>query len=215
MNKKLLTIPAAVTAIATAAAIALAGCSSDSGQGTMPGMSHGSTGPMSSGAPSSMSPDASADHNAADIMFAQMMIPHHAQAVEMSDLMLSKADIPQAVATLATRIKAAQAPEIQQMEDWLKSWNQPTGMMTDHAMPGNSMTGMVDQADLEKLKAAQGTEAVRLFLTQMIAHHEGAIAMAKTETTSGKHADAVALSKAIITAQEAEIVEMKALLAAL
>jgi uncharacterized protein (DUF305 family) len=211
VNKKLLTIPA--TAIA--ATIALAGCSTGSGQGTMPGMSHGSSGPMSSGAASNMAPDASADHNAADIMFAQMMIPHHAQAVEMSDLMLAKADLPQAVASLAARIKAAQAPEIQQMEDWLKRWNQPTGMMTDHAMPGSSMMGMVDQADLDKLKAAQGTEAVRLFLSQMIAHHEGAIAMAKTETSSGKHADAVTLSKAIITAQEAEILEMKALLAAL
>lgn len=57
-----------------------------------------------------------------------MMVPHHAQAVEMSDLMLTKEGIPAAVTGLATRIKAAQGPEIEKMTGWLKSWNQPTEM---------------------------------------------------------------------------------------
>ena len=76
----------------------------------------------------------------------------------------------------------------------------------------NGMNGMMSDADMKELDAAQGTEAAKLFLTQMIAHHQGAIMMAKTETTGGKNPDAVGLSKAIVTAQEAEIQEMQALL---
>jgi len=208
MNTQKLSLAAA----ALAAALSLTGCAAGAGTGTTPshGMNHGSSSPMSS-----MMPDASADHNAADIMFAQMMIPHHAQAVEMSEIMLAKTGIPASVASLATRIKAAQAPEIEQMTDWLEDWNQPTGMMTGHAMHGGDMAGMVSAEDLDKLKAAQGTEAAKLFLTQMIAHHEGAIAMAQTEVESGEFTKTIELAKAIITSQQAEIEEMKELLAAL
>lgn len=212
MNKKLL--PLFIPAVA--AVLALAGCSTGTSNQPMSGMDHGSSGPMAGSSPmSSMMPDASADHNAADIMFSQMMIPHHSQAVEMSDIMLAKTGLPAAVTSLATRIKEAQAPEIEQMTAWLKSWNQPTNMMSGHSMPGAGMSGMVDSEDLDKLKSAQGDEAVKLFLTQMVAHHEGAIAMAKTEVDSGKYSESIALAQAIITSQEAEIVEMKDLLATL
>lgn len=80
---------------------------------------------------------------------------------------------------------------------------------------GHGMDGMVTDADMTKLGTAQGTEAARLFLTQLIAHHQGVIMMAKTETTTGKNADAVQLSKDIVSAQEAEIREMQKLLAEL
>jgi uncharacterized protein (DUF305 family) len=209
--KKTLTISAA----AIAAAITLAGCSSpgsgpgSSESGSMPGMNHGSSGMSSSPAPA-----ASEEFNDADTMFAQMMIPHHAQAVEMSDIMLKKDGLPAAVTDLATRIKAAQGPEIEKMTEWLQSWGQPTGAPTDMAA-GHSMSGMMGEEDLSKLEAAQGTEAAQLFLTQMIAHHEGAVAMAQTETTDGKSTAAVQLSKDIVTSQEAEIQEMKDLLATL
>ena len=76
-------------------------------------------------------------------------------------------------------------------------------------------TGMMGDDDLKKLDAAQGTDAAKLFLAQMIAHHEGAVMMAKTESSQGKNPDAISLSKAIVTAQEAEIQEMKDLLASL
>jgi uncharacterized protein (DUF305 family) len=202
MTKKLLTL----SATAIAAAIALAGCGTGGGPGSsgtsMPGMDHG-------GSSSSSAPSAATDHNAADVTFAQMMIPHHAQAVEMSDMILMKQDIPAEVTDLATKIKAAQGPEIETMTGWLKSWNEPT-------MPsGHSMEGMVGEEDMKKLEAAQGTEAAKLFLSQMVAHHEGAVTMAKTEGTAGKNADAVSLSKAIVTAQEAEIQEMQKLLGTL
>ncbi|MCO4255570.1 DUF305 domain-containing protein [Pseudarthrobacter cellobiosi] len=211
MNKKFLSL----SATAIAAALALAGCStgtsgssatssSASTGSSMPGMDHG-TGMMSSSAPA-----AAAEHNAPDTMFAQGMIPHHEQAVEMSEMMLQKKDIPASVTDLATRIKAAQAPEIETMTGWLKSWNEPATMGAGH-----TMNGMMGEDDLKQLEAAQGTEAAKLFLKQMIAHHEGAVTMAKTETAQGKNADAINLSKNIVTAQEAEIKEMQDLLATL
>ena len=209
--KKTLTISAA----AIAAAIALAGCSAGSDAGSsatsMPGMNHGGSAMPS---PSGPTTSAAAGFNDADTMFAQMMIPHHAQAVTMSDIMLKKEGIPSAVTDLATKIKAAQGPEIEKMTGWLTSWGQPTQMPTD--MPSaHSMEGMMGDDDMAKLETAQGGEAAKLFLTQMIAHHEGAVMMAKTETTDGENADAVQLSKDIVSSQEAEIQEMKDLLATL
>ncbi|QDG87091.1 DUF305 domain-containing protein [Pseudarthrobacter sp. NIBRBAC000502770] len=199
--KKILTI----SATALAAAIALAGCSAGSSGGSMPGMNHGSSGTSSSSAPA-----AAADHNAADTMFTQGMIPHHTQAVEMSDMMLKKQGIDPKVTALATKIKADQGPEITTMTGWLKTWNEPSQMSGGH-----SMTGMMGEEDMGKLQTAQGTDAAKLFLTQMIAHHQGAVMMAKTEESGGKNTDAVALSKNIVVSQQAEIQEMKDLLGTL
>jgi len=200
MNKKRFIVPGA----ALAGLIAFASCASNPASDSMPGMDHGNT-----TAPANSS---TSEHNAADTMFAQMMIPHHAQAVEMSDAMLAKKDIPASVIALATKIKAAQAPEIDKMTAWLKSWNE-SSTMSGHG--GHSMDGMLSDAELLKLDGSQGMEAAKLFLSQMIAHHEGAVTMAKTETSQGKNPDAVQLSKDIVTSQEQEIQEMKDLLAGL
>lgn len=214
MTKNFLTLSAA----SIAAAIALAGCATGTTPGStgssMPGMGHGS----SSSAPANNAPVAGAERNAADVMFAQMMIPHHAQAVKMSDTMLAKKDVPAEVTALATKIKAAQGPEIETMTGWLTSWNEPTQAPAGHDMSTHGtggMDGMMSDADMTKLDTAQGTDAARLFLTQMIAHHEGAVMMAKTETTEGKNPEAISLSKTIVAAQETEIQEMQALLAKL
>lgn len=225
MNKKSLTF----STVGIAAAIALAGCSGGSGgspttTGSAPG-SAPATASASSGSSASSAPVAG-EHNVADTMFAQQMIPHHAQAVQMSDLMLAKKDIPADVTALAKRIRDAQAPEIETMAGWLKSWNEPTEAaggrnMSTHGsgmggMDGmDGMGGMMSDADLQKLDAAQGTEAAKLFLTQMTVHHQGAIMMARMEERNGRNPDAVALAKTIHTAQQKEIQEMKDLLAAL
>lgn len=213
MTNKFLTL----SATAIAAALALAGCSTGtsgssatssspaSTGNSMPGMDHNGSGMMSSSGPA-----ASTEHNDADTMFVQGMIPHHEQAVKMSETMLQKKDIPAAVTDLATRIKAAQAPEIETMTGWLKSWNESATMGAGH-----SMNGMMGDDDLRQLDTAQGTEAAKLFLKQMIVHHQGAVMMAKTETSQGKNADAIKLSKEIVTAQESEIKEMQDLLATL
>lgn len=199
--KKSLTVSATIVA----AMLALAGCSTGTDGGSMPGMNH--SGPATSSTEATV---VGGEHNAADTMFAQMMIPHHVQAVEMSNIMLAKTDLDAKITALATDIKAAQDPEIKKMTTWLTGWSEPTAMSGNH-----SMNGMMSAADLDKLKAAQGNEASKLFLTQMIAHHEGAVEMAQSEVTGGKNADAVALAKSIVASQETEIKDMKALLAAL
>ncbi|GAA1788952.1 DUF305 domain-containing protein [Pseudarthrobacter sulfonivorans] len=209
MNTKLRSISIAA---ALAASLGLAGCAAGSapaGGNAMSGM-HGTAGPTAS-----MMPDANADHNQADIMFAQMMVPHHTQAVEMSDIILAKQGIPAEVTTLAGQIKAAQAPEIKTMQGWLETWNQPAGIMGATTMPGHGMGGMVDAGGIDRLKAAQGTDAVRLFLEQMIGHHEGAIDMAQQEIRTGKYPATIELCRDIVTSQQAEIIEMQALLGTL
>jgi uncharacterized protein (DUF305 family) len=198
--KKSLTISATVLA----AALALAGCSAGSG-GT------GSSASTSSASTSSPRPAAtSATHNGFDTLFAQGMIPHHRQAVDMSEMMLGKQGIDARITALATKIKAAQGPEIDTMTGWLRAWNEPNQMAGGHAM-----SGMMGDDDLRKLEAAQGPEAARLFLTQMIAHHEGAVEMANAEVRSGRDAAAVLLARDIAAAQTTEIAEMKQLLAGL
>ena len=153
------------------------------------------------------------DHNAQDVSFAQDMIGHHQQAVEMSTMALSQAASSK-VKDLATRIKAAQDPEIQMMKGWLSSWDEPetagSGGM-DHS--GGGMTGMMTDAQMTQLRGASGAEFDRIFLTMMIEHHQGAVTMARTELDKGKYEPAKQLAQTIIDAQQKEITEMQALLA--
>jgi uncharacterized protein (DUF305 family) len=169
--------------------------------------------PSATAAPSST---ATAEaHNDADVMFAQHMIPHHTQAIEMSDTLLAKQGIDPRVTELATQIKAAQGPEIQQMQGWLTQWGTPSmPPMSGHGdMPG--MSGMMSEKDMTALKDAQGVDASKLFLTQMIAHHEGAITMAQSEIKDGQYPAAVEMARAIVTTQQQEIDTMNGILASL
>ncbi|TFD32263.1 DUF305 domain-containing protein [Cryobacterium cryoconiti] len=152
---------------------------------------------------------ASADFNAADVDFAQMMIPHHEQAVAMSDDLLAKPGIDPRVIALATEIKAAQEPEITQLTDWLGAWGADTGGMSDM---NHGTDGMMSEADMMTLGNASGTDADQVFLELMIAHHEGAIAMAQTHIDEGSNTDAQTLSAAIVASQTAEIAVMTDLL---
>lgn len=197
------------------AGLALAGCSGSSPE---PGTGQGSASPtMSSsmegmpGMGSTPSASAGAAFNGADAMFAQTMLPHHQQAVAMSEALLAKAGIDPRVVSLATRIKSEQQPEIDRLRSWLGAWGQPPATPA----PGQSMDGMMGPDEMAKLDAAQGPTAGRLFLTQMTAHHQGAVAMARTEASGGKNPDAVAMAKSIVDSQSAEVTEMKALLASL
>lgn len=165
-------------------------------------------------------------HNDADVMLAQGMIPHHEQAVEMSDMVLGKQGIDPRVVTLAEDIKAAQGPEIVQMQSWLTEWGSPTGTMPGHGMaymPGHDMPGhgmmpgmnghgMMTAQDMAALQNAQGAAASRLFLTQMITHHQGAVLMAQNEIDAGKYPPVVDLARSIVTSQQAEIATMEKLL---
>lgn len=181
--------------------LAITGCSS-----APAGSSHGGHG----SADDTESPSA-AQANAADRMFATMMIPHHRQALEMSDIVLAKDGLDPAVVDLARKIKAAQQPEIDRMLDWLKSWGaeyDPDAAM-DHGM-----SGMMSAEDLDALRTATGADAGRLFLEQMIAHHEGAVEMARTELDAGRSAEALALAQQVVDDQTEEIATMRRILEA-
>ncbi len=160
------------------------------------------------------------DHNAQDVSFAQEMIPHHQQAVEMSTMALAQATSPK-VQDLATRIKSAQDPEIRTMKGWLSTWGEPetagSGSMDgmDHGGGGageGSGMGMMTEAQMAELGAAKGVEFDRMFLTMMIEHHRGAVEMSGTQLDKGKHAPAKQLAQTISDAQEREITEMRGLL---
>jgi uncharacterized protein (DUF305 family) len=160
---------------------------------------------------------ATGEHNAADVEFAQGMVPHHAQAIEMADMVLAKAGVDERVLRLAQRIKSAQGPEIEQMTEWLDEWGaevpetgDAAGM--DHSTMGHGSGGMMSEEDMAALADAEGAQAGRLFLQQMIAHHQGAVTMAETEVAHGADVEAIRLAQAIIDAQRAEIAEMNELL---
>jgi uncharacterized protein (DUF305 family) len=135
----------------------------------------------------------------------------------MAKLALTKAASPK-VRQLAQRIEHEQSPEITLMSGWLKGWNKPVpdtsmgGMDMGGHSGGMSMPGMMSAADMTKLTAANGSGFDKLFLTQMITHHTGAITMADTELTHGQNSDAKTLARSIITGQSKEIAEMRALL---
>ena len=201
--------------LAVAAALVLTGltgCSTND-MSTMPGMDHGSSGSPSaaSSSPAATSgTPAAGPHNDVDVMFAQGMIPHHQQAVAMSEIIVAKDGIDPEVTDLATQIKAAQAPEIAQMSGWLAGWgeNPSPSMGMDHDMGGV----MMSQADMDALDQAAGKDAARLFLTGMITHHKGAITMAQHEVATGQNPEAIALAKKITANQQAEITTMNQLL---
>lgn len=198
-------MPAAI-ALAGGTALLLAACSTTSA---------GSAGPTHDMSGMGMSsPSVSAtDHSSQDVSFAQGMAMHHLQAVQMVDVLLQKSGVDAKVVTLAKRIKAEQQPEITEMNGWLTGWGQMTVDPSMGSMSGMSMgDGMMSQADMDALEKASGQKASTLFLTQMITHHRGAIAMAKTEVARGTDPRAIALAKSIVTSQTAEITEMQRLL---
>ncbi|AQA02441.1 DUF305 domain-containing protein [Mycobacterium sp. MS1601] len=153
-------------------------------------------------------------HNQADMMFAMMMIPHHQQAIEMSDLLLGKQGIDPRVTSLAQQIKDAQGPEIDTMQAWLREWGSMSMPSHDMGMPGMSGSGhgMMSDDDMSALAGAQGADATRLFLEQMIQHHEGAITMAQSEIDNGGYPAAIEMATNIVSSQQAEITTMREIL---
>jgi uncharacterized protein (DUF305 family) len=201
-------------AVAATAALLLASCSgtagsSSSSSGSMSGMSV-------SAAPSAAASGttaAAASFNKQDVLFAQMMAAHHLQAVEMADVVLKKTGINPKITSLATTIKNEQKPEIDEMNGWLTSWGSKPVTDSMSGMGMGSGSGMMSMDDMTALAGASGAKASKLFLSGMITHHTGAIAMAQTETKNGKSADAMKLANSIITSQTAQIAEMEKLFA--
>ena len=206
----------AVVAAAAAVALLAAGCGSNpstssnpsgtstspSMTGSMPGMDHGN----------SASPSAATrtDFNDADVTFLQMMYPHHAQAVEMAQLVPGRSQNQQ-VLTLAANIENAQAPEMAQISALLTSFGRPAPMPDAGHM--TAMPGMMAPDQMNTLKGLSGKEFDRMWLQMMIHHHTGAITMSNTEIANGANPDARNLAHKIITNQQAEIDQMNSMLA--
>ena len=189
-----------------AGALALTGCSDDSVASHMDSMESGSA------ESTSTSGAEDAAFNDADVTFAQGMIPHHEQAIGMAQMAQGRAQDP-GVLDLASRIEAAQLPEIETLTGWLEEWgveDSGTGRMDHGGMDHGG--GMMSEEDMNALMAASGAEFDRLFLQQMIEHHTGAVDMAMTESAEGQSTGAIAMADTIRDTQNAEIAEMNQLL---
>jgi uncharacterized protein (DUF305 family) len=215
MTTRTITTLVAAAAAALTVGAALSGCATNA------------TPPAST---ATSSPPVAQAHNQADITFAQGMIPHHAQAIAMSQMAAQRAVSPQ-VKDLAARIQSAQQPEIDQLSGLLRAWNAPVpstnspmggmaqmgqGEMGQGQMgqmgPGGAMPGMMSGGQMQQMGQASGAAFDRMFLQMMIIHHQGAVTMAKTELKDGQNSDARQLAQRIVDAQQREITEMQTLL---
>ncbi|MEU9860108.1 DUF305 domain-containing protein [Streptomyces sp. NPDC047971] len=145
--------------------------------------------------------------NAADFTYAQMMIVHHRQALTMTALAPERAASAQ-VKKLADRITAAQKPEIDAMEGWLKNNGGPReqGGHDHHTMPG-----MATEAQLAQLRQAKGTAFDELFLKLMVTHHEGAVTMAAEVLGQGNNVLVEEMANDVMAQQTAEINRMRSM----
>lgn len=192
--------------VATAVAgLALAGCASGADTAAPGATGSGSSSAVKQGT-----------QNDADITFAQGMIPHHRQAVEMAELATGRSENPK-VLDLSTRIGAAQGPEIETMTRWLQAWG--AGVPAEGDLDGmggvkdGGMGGMMTPEQMQGLEQATGAAFDRMFLEMMVEHHRSAVGMAQVELAEGADPAALELAQTIIDTQRAEITEMETLLA--
>lgn len=151
-----------------------------------------------------------ANHNTADVTFAQKMIPHHRQALDMAALVPSRSTNRKLI-IMAKDIAGDQQAQIETLQGLLQQWGEPAA--PDHAgHDGMVMEGMVDAATMDKLSTLEGPEFDDLWLRSMISHHEGAVAMAEPEIAQGANPAAVKLAKIIVEWQQFEIGQMHAML---
>ncbi|MFV0137463.1 DUF305 domain-containing protein [Streptomyces sp. HMX87] len=148
--------------------------------------------------------------NSADVEYARMMIRHHEQALVMTGLVPERAESGR-VEKLAERIAAAQGPEITAMRGWLTSHGR-TERETDGGHDHTTMPGMATEAQLKKLRAAEGKEFDQLFLTLMITHHEGAITMAADVKAQGNNVQIEEMADDVVAQQTSEITRMREML---
>lgn len=217
----------ALTTIGLAlAGLTLTACSSGEDHSSMEGMESsmdhsmmdmGSSSATPSSSPSSGGTEPATAGSEAEIVFAQSMIPHHQQAVQMADMALETSSNP-AVIALAKEIKKAQDPEIALMKEWLTAWGAEVPMdmdmegMDHSGMDMGGMEGMMSDEDMSMLSMSTGAEFDRMWLEMMIVHHEGAVVMAEDVLATSPSPDVQKLADAIIEAQTKEIAEMRELL---
>ena len=208
MPKNLLRL--SVAALAVAASLSLSACGGNgdrSGAPAAPAAPSTSADSPTTSSPSTTSPSTTSLPNGAandaDVLFAQMMIPHQKQAIEMSELILAKHAIDPRVSELANTIKKERTAENNQMSDRLTLWGASATPSMDmrHDRVGN----MVAKADVDKLKQATGTRSAALFLDDMIEHHQSAIGIAQAELDDGQDPAAKRAARQLVDNQQSEI----------
>ncbi len=152
----------------------------------------------------------------ADVDYMRMMIPHHEQAVVMTELVPDRTDTER-VRSLAERIDVTQAGEVEAMEAWLDRHADAVDGNDGHGGHGDEgghelMPGMATPEQLDQLRSAQGDEFDRLFLELMITHHEGALTMAEDYLPQGVEPTALHMAQEVITTQTSEIEHMRNML---
>lgn len=207
MNAEQLRRALSATILAVALAVTAAACSSDNDT------SDSDAATTDGQATEAQLPDGV---NEADVTFVRGMIPHHEQAIEMSEMVIANGGDPSVIA-LAEQINAAQGPEIDQMNTWLDDWGvEPSSMSGMDHMNGmngmNGMHGMMSGEEMDMMSVTTGADLDRMFLEMMIRHHQGAIQMAEVALDHGSNADVLALAQAIIDDQQAEIDQMQSML---
>ncbi|MGW5260357.1 DUF305 domain-containing protein [Microbispora sp. NPDC004025] len=161
--------------------------------------------PGQSGGPPPDRPAARTGPVAADVRFAEAMIPHHRQALEMAGLAAARTGDP-LVTAVAGRVVDGQRPEIAVMESWLRGLGRTPPSGHDHVASGYGMAG---EEELDRLRTARGRAFDRLFLTLMIRHHEGAVSMAAEELRRGRDRTMRSMAQDVVTGQQIEIARMK------
>ncbi|MGW0084299.1 DUF305 domain-containing protein [Streptomyces sp. NPDC003393] len=205
----------------TVLAVAVTGCDSGSGDDSAHADSRPANGPsvLAPGKPGEKNKVLSADEaqrrrrqddtpNTADISYAQMMIVHHRQALQMTRLAPDQAQSAK-VKRLAERITAEQGPEIEAMRSWLKDAHAEE--QAGHAHDHGAMPGMATEEQLTELRAAHGEKFDALFLRLMITHHEGALTMATDVKGEGNNIRIEEMADDVIAQQSAEIKRMRAM----
>ena len=212
-----------VAAIAPLVACLAAGCASSSGAQGPPVVRPGAP-----GQPSAVIPATAAGAGAvpqateADIEFMQGMIHHHAQALDMTELIDARTNAPD-LKKLGLRIHVSQTDEITMMQRWLRVRGQEApDPRAHHDMPGMAgmddmvmMPGMLTPEEMKRLAAATGPEFDRLFLEGMIKHHEGALTMVKelfATPGAGQQSEIFAFASDVEADQKMEIDRMTAML---
>jgi uncharacterized protein (DUF305 family) len=151
----------------------------------------------------------------ADVRFMHGMIAHHAQALEMTEIIRARSG-NDAIRALALRIELSQADEIKMMQEWLTRHGQQVPDGHAHHAPGaRLMPGMLTAGEMARLAQARGPEFDRLFLEFMIKHHEGALTMVQdlfAQPGAGQASDIFAFASDVDADQRMEIDRMRAAL---
>ncbi|AXG82288.1 DUF305 domain-containing protein [Streptomyces paludis] len=210
---------AALAAVAAVAVLALGACDSGDDKSAEPPSTRQDKGigVIAPGAPGEPARTLSAEEakkarpdntpNSADFTYAQMMIVHHGQALEMTALVPERAD-SDVVKRLSARIAASQEPEIGAMEGWLES---NAGAKKETGHHHGTMPGMATEAQLTRLRAAKGVAFDELFLKLMITHHQGAVVMATDAISDGRNIQIADMAKDVIAQQSIEIDRMRSM----